>query len=95
MIENQIDPLMIVCLFWASYDPPLSYHQHGWNGSTTAIHHTVRVGSGTSHKAAIRKESISASLIVGVGQDLPVEHERKYMPPSHLIEKQVSFVGSC
>jgi hypothetical protein len=40
----------------------------GCCGSTTAINHPVRVGSGTGHKAVIHQVQIAVSLIAVVGQ---------------------------
>jgi hypothetical protein len=68
MIENQIDPLMIVCLFWASYDPPLSYHQHGWNGSEAAKVDLLERMAALSQEAELNRACPSVLICSQFGQ---------------------------
>jgi hypothetical protein len=68
MIENQIDPLMIVCLFWASYDPPLSYHQHGWNGSEAAKVDLLERMAALSQEAELNRARPSVLICSQFGQ---------------------------
>jgi hypothetical protein len=68
MIENQIDPLMIVCLFWASYDPPLSYHQHGWNGSEAAKVALLERIAASNQKAELNQACLSVLFCSQFGQ---------------------------